>query len=85
MCGYFPAMTIDPTGPTPVYRQIADQVAERIASGELAPHTRIPTEKDIVDLYGVARSTARHAVEELRERSLVYTVGGRGTYVSPSE
>lgn len=35
----------------------------------------------MVQEFGVARSTIRHAVANLRERGLVYTVPQRGTYV----
>jgi GntR family transcriptional regulator len=72
---------IDPKGPIPVYRQIADVLAARIASGELAEHRPIPSETALVQEFGVARTTARHAVAHLRERGLVYTVPQRGTYV----
>jgi DNA-binding GntR family transcriptional regulator len=72
---------IDPDGPVPVYQQVADLLAARIASGELAPHRPIPSETAIVQEFGIARGTARRAVALLRERKLVYTVAQRGTYV----
>ncbi|MEU1606937.1 winged helix-turn-helix domain-containing protein [Micromonospora matsumotoense] len=76
---------IDPDGPVPVYRQVANILAERIASGALASHRPIPSEAAIVQEFGVARGTARRAVAELRERGLVYTVPQRGTYVGQPE
>ena len=42
-----------------------------------------PTENDMHGEWGVARSTARRAVNLLRQRGLVYTVPQRGTYVTP--
>jgi DNA-binding GntR family transcriptional regulator len=72
---------IDPQGPIPVYRQVADILAARIASGDLSPHRPIPSESAIVQEFGIARTTARRAVALLRERGLVYTVPQRGTYV----
>ncbi|MCG5442000.1 winged helix-turn-helix domain-containing protein [Micromonospora sp. NIE79] len=76
---------IDPHGPVPVYQQVADILAARIASGELAPHRPIPSESAIVQEFGVARGTARRTVAALRERGLVYTVPQRGTYVGQPE
>ncbi|WP_319458844.1 winged helix-turn-helix domain-containing protein [Micromonospora sp. RTP1Z1] len=76
---------IDPDGPVPVYRQVADLLAARISSGALAPHRPIPSESTIVQEYGIARGTARRAVALLRERGLVYTVPQRGTYVGQPE
>jgi GntR family transcriptional regulator len=70
-------------GPTPVYVQIADYIAADIASGVLEPDQRIPTEADMHGEWGVARTTARRAVNLLRERGLVYTVAQRGTFVVP--
>ena len=64
-----------------VYVLVADDIAAKIASGELAPGDRLPGEADMAAEYGVAKMTARRAVRELRERGLVRTVVGKGTYV----
>lgn len=74
---------IDPLGPEPVYRQIADEIERQIRAGQLEPNRPIPSEKTIQQEYGVARGTARRAVEELRNRGLVRTVPQRGTFVCP--
>jgi DNA-binding GntR family transcriptional regulator len=66
----------------PRYRQAAEQLAERIASGELAPHTRLPSERTIAEQFGLSRMTARQAVEYLARRGLVYRRPGSGTYVA---
>jgi GntR family transcriptional regulator len=75
---------IDPLSPTPVYRQIADAIAERIDRGDLQPNRPIPSETALRQEFGVARETARRAVADLRERGLVFTVPQRGTYVAES-
>ena len=67
--------------PESPHRQIAAWVRSRIEAGELSPDDPIPSEKDLMDLFGVARTTARRAVAHLRELGLVYTVAGRGTFV----
>ena len=72
---------IDPTGPVPPYKQIAEIIRQRIASGEYAKGTRIPTESEMVETWEVARTTARRAIALLREEGLVDTVPQRGTYV----
>jgi len=71
--------------PVPVYVQLADLIAKRIRSGELKADYPIPSESWMQQNYGVARNTARRAVELLRERGLVYTIGGRGTFVKGKE
>lgn len=53
------------------------------ASFRVAGHSR-DEQKDLVDMFGVARDTARRAVQALREAGLVVTVPQRGTYVLPT-
>ena len=73
---------IDPIAPLPPYRQIAAILRRRITEGKYLPDTRIPTESELVAEFEVARSTARRAVEVLREEGLIYTVPNRGSYVT---
>lgn len=73
---------IDSAGPRLVYVQVADLIAARIASGELAPGSRLPAERDLAAEYGVAYDTIRRAAAVLRERGLIETVHGRGTFVA---
>ena len=65
-----PKPTLDPMSARPLYVQLADVIAQKIASGELAPDRPIPSENHLADEYGVARLTARRAAQELRERGL---------------
>jgi GntR family transcriptional regulator len=78
-----PAGTVDPLSSVPVYQQVAAILRARIASGELAPDRPVPSEAQLVQEYGIARGTARRAIEILRDEGLVITVQGRGTYVRP--
>jgi DNA-binding GntR family transcriptional regulator len=71
----------DPHGPQLVYVLVADDIAAKIASGEYAPDSRLPSELALAAEYGVARMTASRAIRELRERGLVRTVIGKGTFV----
>ncbi|WP_435058292.1 GntR family transcriptional regulator [Streptomyces sp. bgisy060] len=76
------AREIDHRAPEPPYRQIAADLAAEIKRGDLAPGRPLPSEKELTELYGVARETARRALAVLRERGLIYTVTGRGSYVT---
>jgi DNA-binding GntR family transcriptional regulator len=77
------ARTVDPLSSVPIYRQVALFLRERIESGELEPDRPVPSESHLVQEYGIARGTARRAIEVLRDEGLVLTVQGRGTYVKP--
>lgn len=72
----------DPEGPTPVYVQVANILAWRIEKGRLQPNRPVPSETALRQEFGIARGTARRAVAILRERGLVVTIHGRGTYVA---
>ena len=76
---------IDPDAPKLIYVQVADHIASRIAAGELAPGARLPAERDLAADYGVSYDTIRRATALLRERELILTVVGRGTYVTPED
>lgn len=66
----------------PPYRRIAADLADRIASGELAPGARIPSTRQLMAEHGVAMATATKVLATLRERGLVEPVRGVGTVVA---
>jgi DNA-binding GntR family transcriptional regulator len=63
------------------YMRVAEDIAARIASGELRPGTRLLAERDLAERYGVAYGTVRRAVAVLRDRGLIESIHGRGTFV----
>jgi GntR family transcriptional regulator len=65
----------------PPHRQIAAWLLGRIESGELAVGQPVPSEKELMDLFGVAR-TVRRAIAYLRDQAVIRTVPGRGSYVA---
>jgi DNA-binding GntR family transcriptional regulator len=62
--------------------QVAADIEADIDAGHLAPDTRLPSEAELSEQYGVARVTVRRAIEQLRGRGKVVTVHGRGTFVA---
>jgi GntR family transcriptional regulator len=68
-------------GPVYIYVQLADHIAALIESGELRSGARLPNEGEMMEEYGVALSTVRRTLVELRDRGLVVTVPAKGTYV----
>jgi len=65
----------------PVYVQIAQDIRSRIESGELRSGTRLRSERDLAEFYGVAYGTIRRTMKALREAGLIETVHGHGTFV----
>ena len=60
--------------------QVADNIEVRIEAGEISH--RLPSERDLAEEYGVAYQTVRHAMKLLRDRGLIITRQGRGTFVA---
>ena len=52
------------------YREIADDLAARIQSGEYPPGAKLPSYAQIGDLYDVSISTAQRAILVLTTRGL---------------
>lgn len=76
------AMLIHRNGDTPLYRQIAEILRDRIKSGIFEPGSRIPTEHELCDSFGVSRISIRQALAELANDDLLEKRQGSGTYVS---
>jgi GntR family transcriptional regulator len=74
-------MTIDPTDPRPAYQQVADQLRASIYARELQPGDKMPSERELVERYGLAHGTVRQAINVLRTEGLVVSVQGRGSFV----
>ena len=64
------------------YVRVAGDIAARIASGELKPGARLRSERDLAEHYEVSYGTVRSAMKVLRERGLITTIHGRGTFVA---
>ncbi len=67
---------------TPIYRQIADLIAAKIARGELTAGERLPPQRDIARQAGVNLTTVTRAFADLQERGLVTSRPGRGSLVT---
>jgi GntR family transcriptional regulator len=74
-------MNANPQSAIPLYFQIEQDLASLIASGTLAPGSQLPSEEELVQKYGVSRTTVRKAVQELERLGLIEIRRGRGTFV----
>jgi DNA-binding FadR family transcriptional regulator len=64
-----------------LFEQLAAVIETRIVSGELKPGHRMPSEGALATQYGVSRPVVREALAKLRERGLIETFNGSGTFV----
>ncbi|MGZ4449132.1 MAG: GntR family transcriptional regulator [Nocardioides sp.] len=75
----------DPGADLPPYEQLRVQVARRVAAGELAAGTRLPTVRSLAADLHLAVNTVARAYRELETDGVVVTEGRRGTFVARSQ
>lgn len=65
-----------------IYIQVKKDLLKKIETHLYKSGDRLPSERDLSEIYGVSRMTARQALKELEEDGYVYRETGRGTFVS---
>jgi DNA-binding GntR family transcriptional regulator len=65
------------------YRQIADDLRDKIESGQL--RGQLPTRKELAEQYGVADMTLGRALQVLKDEGLIESVPGLGIFVAGTE
>ncbi|MCH9266992.1 GntR family transcriptional regulator [Pediococcus acidilactici] len=69
----------------PKYMVIANQLRQRIASGDFSDTGQLPQEKRLIQAYNVSRITIRKALDVLVTENLIYRVQGAGTYIKDQD
>ncbi|MCP3464641.1 GntR family transcriptional regulator [Bradyrhizobium sp. CCGUVB23] len=65
----------------PLFRRIADSLADAIVRGDYPAGSRLPSEFALMRMFGASRFTIREALVDLRARGLVASRRGSGTTV----
>lgn len=74
-------MALRPRNSEPLYLQLRAVIVSRIERGELRPHDKLPSERELCQMYGISRMTVRHTLSSLAREGLIYTEPGRGVFV----
>lgn len=74
-------MKFQPIKPKKVSSQIADQIRASILAGDFSPGDKLPTERDLAEMFGVSRPSVREALNSLASAGLVMSYQGGGTVV----
>lgn len=72
---------LDDASIAPYYIQIVGNIRYDIDSGKLREGDRLPSEKQLCDLYHVSRVTVRRALDELADAGYLEKKRGKGTFV----
>jgi GntR family transcriptional regulator len=73
---------LDRQSSIPIFAQVKAVLDAAVESGELQPHRRIPSERELSVRFGVSRMTIRQALLEMIGEGSLYTRTGKGTYVA---
>lgn len=65
----------------PLYYQAEHYIREKIASNEWEIGSQIPTELQLIELFGISRATLRQAIANLVNEGLLEKLQGKGTFV----
>jgi len=79
---FAPQLTLNHTGPIPLWYQIASQLAEAIEVRQLADGHRLSGARRLAPRWGVAYGTANRALQELVRRGLLAPRGREGLVVT---
>ena len=66
----------------PICPQMEEHISVAIATGELAPGSRLQSVRDMAVDAAINPNTVQKAMEGLEARGLIYSVRGSGWYVS---
>lgn len=66
----------------PLYRQLYNQIRERILSGQLSADTRLPSVRGLANELSISRNTIDGAYQELYAEGYIYSRRNSGYYVS---
>lgn len=75
--------SLDPAAEIPLHKQLGDAVRAAITDGQLPPGTRLPTEAQFQERFGISRSVVRQALSGLTSDGLIQRGRGRGSVVAP--
>lgn len=75
-------IVIDYHDKRPIYEQIIDRFQMLILNGALEPDTQLPSVRSLAVDLAINANTIQRAYSELEHRGLIYSVKGRGNFVS---
>lgn len=66
---------------TRIYEKVVEKLKESIANGEILPGDPLPSERQLMDDFGVSRSSLREAFRVMELLGLIESIPGKGRFV----
>jgi GntR family transcriptional regulator len=79
--GWLSSLAVNRGSFLPLHRQIHDLVRQEIAEGRLSPGTRVHSESELAERWGVSLAPVRQAFADLAAEGYLDRSRGRGTFV----
>jgi GntR family transcriptional regulator len=64
--------------------QVRNRIWQMMQEDQLTPGDRLPSEQELVDIFGVSRTTVREALKTLEEERVIICHQGVGRFVAPN-
>lgn len=74
---------IDLQSRVPLYEQLQEQIIRLSILGILDENQQLPSVRALAREVGVNPNTVAKAYQQLEQQGIIYTVSGRGSFVSP--
>ena len=75
-------ITISPSNPDPMYKQITDQIKDAIAAGALSASDQLPSIREMADMLKISAITIKRAYQDLETEGFIMTRAGLGSFVA---
>ncbi len=75
----------DPNSVKPIYEQIVDQFIKLIGNQVLKPDEQLPSVRELASSVRINPNTIQRAYKLLESRNYIYSVPGKGNFVSPNQ
>jgi DNA-binding transcriptional regulator YhcF (GntR family) len=72
----------DGVGQGPLHRRIAEIISKKVVAGELAPGSKLPSERQIAQQFSASRATVRTALQHLEQAGQIVRRDRRSAVVS---
>lgn len=78
-------LTLNYRDSRPIYEQIKDGLRRMIVTGAMAQDEKLPSVRALATQLSINPNTIQRAYTQLEAEGYVYTVSGRGTFVSEGQ
>ena len=78
-------IALSPSHPDPMYQQVIDQIKDAIASGDVKPHEKLPSVRELSEALNVSAITVKRAYQDLESEGYILTRAGLGSFVADLE